>query len=47
MKGFEIYYNFINKHQAINCCPYELATKLKLNNPNKWLALIELANQKN
>ncbi len=24
MKGFEIYYNFITKHQAINCCPYEL-----------------------
>ena len=47
MKGYETYYNFIRKHQAINCCPYELATKLKLNNPNKWLALIELANQKN
>ena len=40
MKGFEIYYNFINKHQAINKCPYELATALKLNNPNKWLELI-------
>ena len=43
MKGFEIYYNFINKHQAINCCPYELATNLKLNNPNKWLELITLS----
>ena len=43
MKGFEIYYNFINKHQAINCCPYELATDLKLNNPNKWLELIQLS----
>lgn len=43
MKGFEIYYNFINKHQAIDCCPYELATDLKLNNPNKWLELIQLS----
>jgi transposase-like protein len=31
MKGLEVYYNFITKHQAINCCPYELATGLKLN----------------
>lgn len=48
MKGFEVYYNFITKHQAINCCPYELACpelKDKLNVPNKWLALIELANK--
>lgn len=45
MKGFEIYYNFINKHQAINKCPYELATDLKLNNPNKWIELIQLANK--
>ena len=43
MKGFEIYYNFINKHQAINKCPYELATDLKLNNPNKWIELIQLS----
>jgi transposase-like protein len=43
MKGFEIYYNFINKNQAIDCCPYELATDLKLNNPNKWLELIQLS----
>ena len=43
MKGFEIYYNFINKHQAINCCPYELATDLKLTQNNKWLELIQLA----
>jgi len=44
MKGFEIYYNFINKHQAIDCCPYELATDLKLTQNNKWLELIELSN---
>ncbi len=50
MKGLETYYNFIRKHQAIGCCPYELACpklKEKLNVPNKWLALIELATQKN
>ena len=45
LKGFEVYYNFINKHQGINCCPYELATDLKLDNPNKWLELINLANK--
>lgn len=43
MKGYEIFYNFIRKHQSINCCPYELATDLKLNNPNKWLELINLS----
>ncbi len=43
MKGFEIYYNFITKHQAIDCCPYELATDLKLNSKNKWLELIKLS----
>ena len=40
MKGFEIYYNFITKHQALGKCPYELATDLKLNFENKWLGLI-------
>ena len=43
MKGWEIYYNFITKHQTINCCPYELATDLKLNSENKWLELIRLS----
>jgi transposase-like protein len=43
LKGFEIFYNFINKHQAINCCPYELATDLKFTQDNKWLELIQLA----
>lgn len=42
MKGYEIFYNFIRKHQAIDKCPYELATDLKLENPNKWLELIKL-----
>ncbi len=48
LKGYEIYYNFITKHQTINCCPYELAIpelKDKLNVPNKWLTLIELSNK--
>ncbi len=48
MKGLEIYYNFITKHQTLKRCPYELAIpelKEKLNNPNKWLSLIELSNQ--
>jgi len=46
MKGIEIYYNLITKHQAINCCPYELAVlNLKLG-INKWLDLIKLSNQK-
>ncbi len=43
MKGWEIYYNFITKHQSIDCCPYELATDLKLNSNNKWLELIRLS----
>jgi len=50
MKGWTIYYNFITKHQTINKCPYELAIpelKEKLNNPNKWLSLIELSNTNN
>ncbi len=46
MKGYEIYYNFIRKHQAIGKCPYELATDIKLTNPNKWLELINCASQK-
>jgi len=51
MKGYEIYYNFITKHQQIKCCPYELAisdedTKeyLKLVK-NKWLGLIYLTKE--
>jgi transposase-like protein len=44
MKGWEIFYNFIRKHQALGCCPYEVATDLKLGT-NKWLSLIEIANK--
>jgi len=43
LKGFVIYYNFIRKHQGINCSPFELATGVKLNNPNKWMDLIQLS----
>ena len=47
MKGYETYYNFIRKHQAINCCPYELAVpELKLG-INKWHDLIKLSKQNN
>ena len=45
MKGYEIYYNFLRKHQAINKYPYELATDLQLGK-NKLLDLIILSNQK-
>ena len=34
MCGLLIYYNFIRNHQGIKCSPYELATDLKLKNPN-------------
>ena len=44
MKGFEVFYNFIRKHQTINCCPYELAIpELKLKSENRWLELIGLS----
>jgi len=45
MKGYEIYYNFITRHQAINKCPYELATDLQLNSENRWLELIQKSKQ--
>ena len=44
MKGYEVYYNFIREHQALNCCPYELALpNLKLKDKNRWLELIKLS----
>jgi transposase-like protein len=45
MKGVEIHYNFIRKHQGLGKCPYELAVpelKDRLNVSNKWLELINL-----
>ena len=48
MKGYAIYYNFITKHQAINCCPYQLAIPtLQLSPENKWLQLIKLSSLQN
>ncbi|MEK6884730.1 MAG: DDE-type integrase/transposase/recombinase [Nanoarchaeota archaeon] len=49
MKGWGIYYNFITKHQAIDCCPYELvmpefAETLK-EIKNKWHGLIYLSKE--
>ncbi|MBU2576153.1 MAG: DDE-type integrase/transposase/recombinase [Nanoarchaeota archaeon] len=46
LKGFVVYYNFIRKHQGINCSPFELATDIKLKNPNRWMDLIGLASIK-
>lgn len=44
MKGYEIFYNFIRKHQTIKKCPYELAIpNLMLTSENKWLELIGLS----
>ncbi|MGC9309446.1 MAG: hypothetical protein ACP5D2_02000 [Candidatus Nanoarchaeia archaeon] len=46
MKSYEIFYNFIRKHQSIKKCPYELAIpELKLNSENKWMDLIKMANE--
>ena len=45
MKGMEIYYNFVRKHQAIDARPYEKAIpSLQLSN-NKWLDLIYLSKE--
>jgi hypothetical protein len=44
MKGYEVFYNFVRKHQAIGKTPSELATDIKLNG-NKWLELIYLSNK--
>jgi len=44
MKGIELYYNFIRKHESLKGkTPSELATNIKLKNPNKWLELINLS----
>ncbi len=45
LKGIEIYYNYITKHQGINKTPSEEA-KINLNlGGNKWLSLLELADK--
>jgi len=45
MKGLEIFYNFIDKHGALNGkTPSELAIpKLKFETPNRWMELIEMS----
>jgi transposase-like protein len=43
MNGYEIYYNFIRKHQGINCRPYELAIPELELGKNRWLDLIKLS----
>lgn len=47
LKGFEVYYNFITKHQAIKKCPYELAmpelAMIMKDDKNKWVSLINMA----
>ena len=42
MKGYEIYYNFIRKHQGIGCCPYELTIPELELGKNRWLHLIKM-----
>jgi len=43
LRGYVVYYNFVRKHQGINCSPFELATDIKLKNPNRWIELINLS----
>ena len=43
MKGFEIYYNFIRKHLAIDGTPQQKAIPtFEFTDKNKWLELINL-----
>lgn len=43
MKGFEIYYNFIRKHQVLEKTPAEKALPELILGKNKWLDLIKMA----
>ena len=44
MKGMEIYYNFVRKHQGIdNKTPQEEAIPELALSTNKWLSLIKLS----
>ena len=44
MKGFEIYYNYVRKHQGIeNKTPQQEAMPLLDLGVNKWLTLIRLS----
>lgn len=46
-KGIQIFYNFVNKHGCLNGkSPSELAIpSLKFETPNRWMELINLANE--
>jgi len=48
MKGYEIFYNFIKKHEALKGkTPSEMAIpSLQFETPNRWLELIKIANKK-
>ncbi len=43
MKGMEIYYNFVRKHQGIGKTPSEEAIPELNLSTNKWLSLIKLS----
>ena len=44
MKGYEIYYNFIKKHEALKGkTPSDLATDLRFKTDNRWLELIKIS----
>lgn len=48
MKGIEIYYNFVRKHESLNYkTPSDVATNLEFKTPNRWLELIKLSKQNN
>lgn len=41
MRGYEIFYNFIRKHEALKGkTPSDMATNVKFETPNRWLELI-------
>jgi len=46
MKGYEIYYNFCRKHQALGKYPYEVAIPSLQLGKNKWLDLIHFSSEK-
>ena len=47
MKGIEVYYNFVKKHEALNYkTPSEVAIpSLKFKTANKWKELIEMSSK--
>jgi hypothetical protein len=44
MKGIEIHYNFVKKHEALKGkTPSDVATNLQFKTPNRWMELIKLS----